>query len=406
MYPELIKFTEDHLRALSPDSIALRVDTPALRLSQLDRDEAQTILSSLNGWSKEMEEKNAALSKTRHRDELSHQPPIRSAAKDHIITTKATPSDKPAPAVQANQTKTQKRIPGHDFRAWDKFDADAAMNEVDEPATESPKVASATNDSVHTRPNRSLPPPTVSRIPKLLKEREDLARAEKDKGNESQNAGDYEEAVVYYSRSLSVLETVAALNNRALAYLRLKQYAQCEADCSKVLGSEPANVKALIRRATARLSLKKLQDCRQDLDAVFKLEPQNKDALLVQKDLDKAAGTHTEKTPQAPAPATQTTAAPASAQPVKSRRLIIEEVSDDEDENEEEAEKTAAQPKKPEISEIQPQANPSAPPAKPEPQQQATQPAQTPVQQPQPVNGEPSKVSGAILMSHTIVSHY
>jgi len=41
------------------------------------------------------------------------------------------------------------------------------------------------------------------------------AEREKNKGNEAFRAGDFDEALVYYSRSLSLLKTVAAHNNRA-----------------------------------------------------------------------------------------------------------------------------------------------------------------------------------------------
>jgi len=41
------------------------------------------------------------------------------------------------------------------------------------------------------------------------------AEREKNKGNEAFRASDFEEALVYYSRSLSLLKTVAAHNNRA-----------------------------------------------------------------------------------------------------------------------------------------------------------------------------------------------
>ena len=41
------------------------------------------------------------------------------------------------------------------------------------------------------------------------------AEREKNKGNEAFHAGDFDEALVYYSRSLSLLKTVAAHNNRA-----------------------------------------------------------------------------------------------------------------------------------------------------------------------------------------------
>jgi len=47
---------------------------------------------------------------------------------------------------------------------------------------------------------------------------------EKEKGNECFRAGDYEEAVIYYSRSLDAIDTTAVYNNRALAHLKRKAY--------------------------------------------------------------------------------------------------------------------------------------------------------------------------------------
>ena len=52
------------------------------------------------------------------------------------------------------------------------------------------------------------------------------AEREKNKGNEAFRAGDFDEALVYYSRSLSLLKTVAAHNNRA-------QSCTCHAQCWK-----------------------------------------------------------------------------------------------------------------------------------------------------------------------------
>ena len=152
-----------------------------------------------------------------------------------------------------------------------------------------------------------------------------MALSEKDKGSECYKAGDLEEAVVYYSRSISVKETVAALNNRALAYLRLKHYAECEKDSSRVIAIEPDNTKALIRRATARKSLHRIPDAQADIDHVLKIEPQNKDALLVLKELSNHK--HDDGKGK-----THGTASPAEAP--KKHRMVIEEVSDDEDEDE------------------------------------------------------------------------
>ena len=47
------------------------------------------------------------------------------------------------------------------------------------------------------------------------------ADQEKCKGNEAFNAGSYEEALVYYTRSIQYLPNSASYNNRALACLSL-----------------------------------------------------------------------------------------------------------------------------------------------------------------------------------------
>lgn len=47
-------------------------------------------------------------------------------------------------------------------------------------------------------------------------EKETRAVKEKEKGNEAFHAGDLHEAVVYYSRSLQLMPTAIAYNNRAV----------------------------------------------------------------------------------------------------------------------------------------------------------------------------------------------
>lgn len=47
-------------------------------------------------------------------------------------------------------------------------------------------------------------------------EKEARAVKEKEKGNEAFHAGDLHEAVVYYSRSLQLMPTAIAYNNRAV----------------------------------------------------------------------------------------------------------------------------------------------------------------------------------------------
>uniref|UniRef100_A0A8C1N0U3 Sperm associated antigen 1b n=1 Tax=Cyprinus carpio TaxID=7962 RepID=A0A8C1N0U3_CYPCA len=110
-------------------------------------------------------------------------------------------------------------------------------------------------------------------------EKDVLARREKDKGNGAFRSGDYEEAVVYYSRSLSLAPSVAALNNRAQAHIRLQHWSTALSDCDAVLQLEPGNVKALLRRATAHKHLGHQQHSHADLRAVLLIEPHNATAL-------------------------------------------------------------------------------------------------------------------------------
>ncbi|GFS35071.1 sperm-associated antigen 1, partial [Trichonephila inaurata madagascariensis] len=111
-----------------------------------------------------------------------------------------------------------------------------------------------------------------------LDERERIANLERIKGNEAFKAQDYEEAVLYYTRSLSVLKTPRTLNNRAQAYLKLKNYFAAVVDCNEVISLEPNNVKALFRRGIAHKEAEMFDLAAIDFEILLKLEPENKSA--------------------------------------------------------------------------------------------------------------------------------
>jgi tetratricopeptide (TPR) repeat protein len=80
-----------------------------------------------------------------------------------------------------------------------------------------------------------------------------LAR-EKQKGNESFRSGENDEAYSYYSRSLALDDSVAAVySNRALVCLRTGKLETAEDDCSRALFLDPSFTKARSRRGIARL---------------------------------------------------------------------------------------------------------------------------------------------------------
>ncbi|XP_076004554.1 sperm-associated antigen 1 [Genypterus blacodes] len=111
-----------------------------------------------------------------------------------------------------------------------------------------------------------------------------LANREKDKGNEAFRAKDYEEAVMYFSRSISVIPTVAAYNNRAQAQIHLRHWHKAMKDCQTVLELEPGNMKALLRHANVLKNMGNYQMAAEDLRIVLSKEQQNSAArkLLVE----------------------------------------------------------------------------------------------------------------------------
>ncbi|CAH8863331.1 unnamed protein product [Trichobilharzia szidati] len=113
----------------------------------------------------------------------------------------------------------------------------------------------------------------VSNMP--IHTRKQLAEREKDKGNECFKSGDFVEALNYYKRSLIIYETSAVYNNRALVYLRQKQWNLAVNDCTKVLKSEPDNLKALFRRGQANYELHNLGEAEKDLERLTDQDPTN-----------------------------------------------------------------------------------------------------------------------------------
>ena len=92
-------------------------------------------------------------------------------------------------------------------------------------------------------------------------ERQDKALKEKEKGNEAFRAGDFQEALVYYSRSLQLVPTAIAYNNRAIVgmvdiswrcddmivtEIKLEKYKEAVDDCSEVLKLEEQNGKGCV----------------------------------------------------------------------------------------------------------------------------------------------------------------
>jgi len=106
-----------------------------------------------------------------------------------------------------------------------------------------------------------------------LYEVNDRAATEKGKGNESFKAKDYEEAVVFYSRSLACDSTSPAaglvFSNRSQAHLYLKHWGSAEEDASAALSLVPKHPKSLSRRGEARMKRGKYSEAAEDFSVLL-----------------------------------------------------------------------------------------------------------------------------------------
>ncbi|KAH8090163.1 hypothetical protein JL720_6473 [Aureococcus anophagefferens] len=107
--------------------------------------------------------------------------------------------------------------------------------------------------------------------------------AQRELGNKKFAAGDYDGAIRCYTLCLGLKKhNHVAFSNRAMAYLKQKEYHNAEADCSVALSIDASHVKSLQRRATARHALGKHRAAFVDASAALDLAPGTK-ALATQK---------------------------------------------------------------------------------------------------------------------------
>uniref|UniRef100_A0A087XZH1 Sperm associated antigen 1 n=1 Tax=Poecilia formosa TaxID=48698 RepID=A0A087XZH1_POEFO len=262
IYPHLIKFCESHLEKLNPNSRALRKENPVATEANFSKDEWNQIVDDLRTWAEETKKTETLLKEESMFEDLSDVkiPPIRSS-------NCFVPHNKTSLPKQTRNPS--KRVVPRDYQEWDKFNVEEECGKVDGHLDPPARL-----NSGHLNIRREVDASCNSHQEKLL-----LANREKDKGNEAFRANDYEEAVAYYSRSLSIFPTVNAYNNRAQAQIRLEHWHNAMTDCLQVLELEPRNKKALLRRATVYYHMGKFQMASEDLRTVLQEEPNNPAAM-------------------------------------------------------------------------------------------------------------------------------
>ncbi|EPY74840.1 sperm associated antigen 1-like protein [Camelus ferus] len=205
-YPELTEFCEKRLTGLAPESRALRKDKPAATSSSFTAEEWEKIDGDIKSWVSEIKKEDDKI----HFHETETFP----AMEDNLPPVRGSNS----------HLHVAKFLLFFHLR----FDVEKECSKIDEDYKEKTVV----NNKAH-----------LSKIETRLdtaglteKEKDFLATREKEKGNEAFNSGDYEEAVMYYTRALELHPfSVKPLLRRAMAYETLEQYHKAYVDYKTVL---------------------------------------------------------------------------------------------------------------------------------------------------------------------------
>ncbi|NP_001070789.1 uncharacterized protein LOC768178 [Danio rerio] len=260
VYPHLIGFCERRIEMLNPKSAELRTENHPHTAACYTEEEWRSITEDLQVWERSVRMTEAALMRSSIFSSEECVPPVRSS---HRV-------------LQTNQEKktVKTSCAPRPYTDWDRFDVDSAC----------------AGESVRNAPAAAAVCPEVQQrlsscTALTAQEKQTAALREKDKGNEAYRSRDYEEALDYYCRSLSLASSAAVFNNRAQTLIRLQQWPAALSDCDAVLQLEPHNIKALLRRATVHKHLGHQQESHDDLRAVLQIQPQNKTALKLLADV-------------------------------------------------------------------------------------------------------------------------
>ena len=190
------------------------------------------------------------------------------------------------------------------YKKWEQFDVDAAL--ADEVEDDGVVVAASRNGGVvaeaeatfreHSLPTpppvppaqltpksiipaatiRQVAPPVVPAARGVFSNT-DAEAAERELGNKEFANGNFSAAVKSYTKCLGLKgKNYIAFSNRAMAYLKLKEYNRAESDCTCALSICPTHSKSLLRRATARNALGKHRAALADLLLAQDEDPANK----------------------------------------------------------------------------------------------------------------------------------
>ncbi|KAK1941787.1 RNA polymerase II-associated protein 3 [Phytophthora citrophthora] len=151
---------------------------------------------------------------------------------------------------------------------------DAALKEADDEEDAKHEVLEATTSVQSSDLNSRGMATTKVSSSVASKSREEL---EKEEGNAHYKRGDYVAAIKSYTRCLGYSpQNAVVLSNRAMAYLKNREFANAEDDCTLALKADPTHIKSYSRRGTARNSLGKHRLALLDFHRAATLDPKSR----------------------------------------------------------------------------------------------------------------------------------
>jgi len=236
--------------------------------------EVTDYLKDLDSWTKQMEVKDEQLKKAKKGAAAAGKTKQESPPKK-LKTEMKIDKDPPKKGtkIQIEDADAKRKInevgkiKSYDYAAWDKFDVEAACEEVEKVAAEEKEEEDEEEEMAE-------------------ESRRVEAVAEKERGNTAFKAGNWDRAIERYTRGMQLDPANCVLPaNRSMALLRKKQFGAAETDATLALSIDPTYVKAFQRRASARTGLLRLEEAIADYDQVLRLESGNKAALAEREKL-------------------------------------------------------------------------------------------------------------------------
>ena len=250
-------------------------------------EEMSSFLKEMSDWTRDVNQKDEQLKSSSKPSSVlppvRAQPKPRKKKKKQVTIQEA--NDKSDDKSELESDRKGGKIRGYDYRAWDKFDVDAAIKEIDGDASKVIIEEESKEEEEGEYDEESTDEEEMSRLEE--EKRQQLAVYHKEKGNEFFKQGKWEEAVECYTKGLQQDALNAVLfANRAMALLKLQKYAAAISDCDCSIELDDMYTKAYLRRATAHLKLDHKKDALADFNKVLEFEPENKLALTTVKKLE------------------------------------------------------------------------------------------------------------------------